>query len=60
VSLQVLWRREKQLIFVVIDRDLLQFGSGDSAKINSTQVLQTVLDGEEIYRNPKYKEVLIS
>jgi len=46
--------------FVVIDRDLLQFGSGDSAKINSTQVLQTVLDGEEIYRNPKYKEVLIS
>ncbi len=45
----------KDADFIIVDRDVLALGkAGDYAKLAGAQVLDTVLEGQEVYRMKGY------
>jgi predicted amidohydrolase YtcJ len=46
--------------FIILDRDIVKMGKDKHYDIKTAVVLQTVLEGEEIFRNDAlYTEVLL-
>jgi len=43
--------------FIILNQDIMTLESHPEV-LNQTLVLQTVLEGEEIYRNPQYIETI--